>query len=309
MPARQKNRSSPASRQRGVVLMLLLLLVSVGALAVFVSGLNRATVQLERDRITSEALAQAKEALIGRAVADDNRPGSLPCPDLITNIPGSNVPNDGIADLLVGNDCPSYIGRLPWRTLRLPDLRDGNGERLWYALSSDFRDDDSALINSDTPGTLTVTGSLSATQAIAILFAPGAALPGQARNIALQNAVANYLEGTNASSTTDFVAGNLTATFNDRLLVIGRDGFFERVERRVAGEVGLKLPHPYPNDLTAIVGWPTWFNDNNWLGSINYDRVSDDKATASFSGCLGLTFSMEWNVANSRTDTKWAGSC
>jgi hypothetical protein len=24
------------------------------------------------------------------------------------------------------------MGRLPWKTLRLPDLRDGHGERLWY---------------------------------------------------------------------------------------------------------------------------------------------------------------------------------
>src|SRR5690606_298057 len=28
------------------------------------------------------------------------------------------------------------LGRLPWKTLGLPDLRDGHGERLWYAVST-----------------------------------------------------------------------------------------------------------------------------------------------------------------------------
>jgi hypothetical protein len=31
------------------------------------------------------------------------------------------------------------LGRLPWKTLGLPDLRDGDGERLWYAVSSATR--------------------------------------------------------------------------------------------------------------------------------------------------------------------------
>ena len=45
---------------------------------------------------TASALAQARQALISRAASDGNHPGSLPCPDAVTNIAGSNVPNDGI---------------------------------------------------------------------------------------------------------------------------------------------------------------------------------------------------------------------
>ena len=30
-------------------------------------------------------------------------------------------------------------GRLPWKTLAIPDLRDGAGERLWYAVSVRFK--------------------------------------------------------------------------------------------------------------------------------------------------------------------------
>ena len=49
------------------------------------------------------------------------------------------------------------IGRLPWKTFGLPDLRDGSGERLWYALSPNFRDNPSVSpLNSDTRGSITV---------------------------------------------------------------------------------------------------------------------------------------------------------
>jgi hypothetical protein len=153
------------------------------------------------------------------------------------------VPNDGIADLLTGNECPSYVGRLPWRTLDLPDLRDASGERLWYALSRAFRDDDSAQpINSNTSGTLTVTGSAPATNVIAIVFAPGAVVGAQTHDAANLNSVANYLEGGNeASGTTTFITGAASGTFNDRLLAITSDALFPAVETRVAREARTAL--------------------------------------------------------------------
>src|SRR5665811_1174045 len=138
-------------RQRGAALLIMLVILVVGIAAVLVSSLSTTALNNARQNTTSNALAQAKDALIGRAAADNNMPGSLPCPD--TN-------NDGSAELLSGNNCPSYIGRLPWKTLGLPDLRDGSGERLWYALSPAFRDDTSAQpLNSNTKGTLLVYNS------------------------------------------------------------------------------------------------------------------------------------------------------
>src|SRR5688572_33057105 len=115
------------------------------------SATRSVSVQVRAEMHTRAALAEGKQALVGRAVADNDRPGSLPCPDAVTNVVG-NVPNDGIADALAGNDCPSYIGRLPWRTLGLPDLRDEHVERLWFALSPTFRDHVTAQpLNSATP--------------------------------------------------------------------------------------------------------------------------------------------------------------
>lgn len=215
-------------RQKGAVLIAILAVLGMAAVYLFVRQLSANQLKISRGQNTETALALAKDALIGRAVTDDNRPGSLPCPDLITNIPGKNVPGDGKADMLVGNHCPSYVGWLPWRTLGLPDLRDASGERLWYALSPSLRDDDSAQpINSSTTGDLTI-GITS--QIAAVVFAPGPPLPGQARP---SNNVADYLDGSNSDGDGDYVAGPSSDSFNDRLIFISRDELFRAVAKRV----------------------------------------------------------------------------
>lgn len=235
---------SSARRQRGAALIVFATVLVLGALSMLVASLNRATGITERDKKTAEALAQAKAALIARAVTDANMPGSLPCPDLVTTF-GTNVPNDGIADMLVGDNCPSYIGRLPWKTLGLPDLRDGSGERLWYALSTNFRDDDSAQpLNSDTAGQLTIrdpVGNTIESNVIAIVFAPGPAVGNQPRDGANANNVANFLEGENANDDTSYVSGPATNAFNDRLMAISGDALLPQVER-VVGKRFRDLP-------------------------------------------------------------------
>lgn len=229
-------------------MIVMLVIMIMGTAAFLVSALNSSSIQIERDKKTADTLAQAKEVLISRAITDANLLGSLPCPDQVTNIPGTNVPNDGIADLLVGNDCPSYIGRLPWRTLGLGDLRDGSGERLWYALSRNFRDDNSNRINSDTPGTLNITGTQTAADLAAIVFSPGSTLSGRSRS-ATQTALCsttnttvteslcatNYLEGNNANPNPNMQytavgtnltnAGSFIPGVNYQIKIIGTTNF------------------------------------------------------------------------------------
>ncbi len=256
----------PPLRQRGQVLVAVALIISVAAGAVIYSFFAPAARRIEEDRTAANVLAQAKDALIGRSASDNNRPGSLPCPDLVTNIPGTNVPNDGIADLLVGNECPSYIGRLPWRTLDLPDLRDASGERLWYAFARAFRDDDSAQpINSNTVGNLSISGSVTASNVVAIVFAPGAVVGAQVRDAANMNIVANYLEGGNETSgTTVFTAGAPGPAFNDRLLAITGDALFAMVEMRVAREARAVLRAFYNDPSNAYFPFANAYGDNTY---------------------------------------------
>jgi hypothetical protein len=252
--------------------MLVLAVVVMGAALIIVKTLNAATWKADRLRVTNAAFAKAKEALIARAVADNNRPGSLPCPD---------TDGDGAAELFAGNQCPSYVGRLPWRTLQLPDLRDAEGERLWYVLSRTHRDHSAAEpINSNTAGEITVNGATPSTQVLAALISPGRPLiregaagmqsrdcPGNC------TAAANYLDIAGGIDNAAGVVGGAinvtyvpeTASFNDRLLAIHADDIMPLVERRAAREISLALKARYESWQTAtgrgFYPWAAPLND------------------------------------------------
>lgn len=218
--------------QQGAALLITLVLIGIlGALAVVWIASSGAT-EARRVQDTARAMGMIRDALIARAASDLNRPGSLPCPDFSGT--GLNVVDDGVADMLSGTSCPSNVGRVPWRTLDLPDLRDKDGNRFWYALSPVYTDSPGAgTLNSDTAGQLIVTGAQPATDVVAIIFAPGAPVPGQDR-VASANAVASWLEGANTDGDLTFDTGAPSATFNDQLLVITRDMLMPSVEQRVA---------------------------------------------------------------------------
>lgn len=268
-------------KQHGVALMVMLLIMIVGAAAILVGSLASSAIRIKRDKTTENALAQAKEALIGRAVADNNRPGSLPCPD--TN-------DDGSAELLSGNECPSYTGRLPWRTLKLPDLRDGAGARLWYALSQNFHDDDSIHINSDTQGTLNIGGTNPVSNVIAIVFSPGQILNGTSRspsvtaacpslknspNVAQSLCAANYLENSNAALNTwttpnlNYQSADISSTFNDRIIFIAYQNLMPLIEKRIAREARSCLDD-YASAHSSTYPWAAPVSDaTNYAGTTN----------------------------------------
>jgi type II secretory pathway pseudopilin PulG len=223
-------------RQRGIAAVVLVALLGIVLAGILLTAMSGSRAAVDREQQTQRALGQARDALIARAAADDNRPGSLPCPDV--NDDGQSTPMDDWS----GSQCGSYIGRLPWKTLDLPDLRDGNGERLWYALSPNFRDSSSAgSLNSSEPGVLAVSGTVSLANMVALVIAPGEPLSGQNRVGAGLLLVSEYLEGENADSDPDYELQRASPTFNDESLVIGPDTLFPPVERRVAREARVCL--------------------------------------------------------------------
>lgn len=284
------------SRQRGVVLIVMMLLLVVTASFVLVSKLNAAATPAYRDQQTAHVLARAKEALIGRAAADNNRPGSLPCPDLITNIPGKNVPNDGVADFFAGNACPSYVGRLPWRTLDLSEFMDASGERLWYAVSQNFRDHPVVQpINSDKPAQLTLDG---AGDIAAVIIAPRESFNGQNRPSNIDD---DYLEGENNNDDTVFVS-QAAGNFNDRPIAITRQELMASVEKRILGEVAQTLSTYQTNYSVNAHPWLSPF-DNPFLSTF-------DGAPDTWEGHLPIhinnelfptAFSASWGVTGGTT--------
>ena len=249
-----------AGAEAGFALLALLFLLFLAGVAVYLGNVSATSIQLQRSQVTLKALAQAKEALIGYAASHPTLPGALPCPD---------TDNDGFANT-TGNNCSAYIGRLPWQQLGLPDLRDGYGECLWYAVSPDFRDALPASIrtptnyplNSSTAGQLTLNDasgnplSIPPNPVVALIFSPGPPLAGQDRTSAGSsicggnNSAAAYLDtamsinnATGNAPSRSFIAANKSATFDDTIAYIAASDLFPVVNSRVAAELrGLDDP-------------------------------------------------------------------
>ena len=215
-------------------------------------------------------LEEAKSALITFAAMDSDltgssRPGDLPCPDRN---------NDGTAETSCGSSTGSNqsqrLGRLPWQTLKTGDLRDYSGERLWYAVSNNFKNNTRRYpLNSDTEGTITVRdyqgnvmfdGSATPSSGVvAVIIAPG---PPIKRQDGLQqqrtgdtvNDPRHYLDTILVEDNADFdeISNKSNGFFNgpvfdpndpnqeianDRLIYISQQDIMQAIEGRVAVEV------------------------------------------------------------------------
>ena len=233
----------PAKRQRGFALIVIVSIIVLISAYFIATGLNRTSAQLSnaREERTMSALLSAKSALIAYASEQWQRsmgqvtrqPGALPCPD---------QDDDGDADCIGAGitNSVSLMGRLPWKTLGTEDLRDASGERLWYALSRNFRKlYGTTIINSDTQGQLTVTGTTTGNNIVAVVIAPGPVIQGQDR-VAGHNSAASYLEGFNANDNVNFVFTTNALpsnTLNDRMVVITQAELMAAVEPAVSARI------------------------------------------------------------------------
>lgn len=238
--------------QRGGALLVMLMIASIATAYLLVSTLTATRQKLERDEVTAKALAQAKEALIGFAATYRDQPGHasqvfgyLPCPD---------TDNDGDPNPPCGGTDVSVIGRLPWKTLGLPALRDSAAECLWYAVSGRHKDNaPTPTLNWDTVGQFTLQDASGATlsaggahgSAVAVVFAPRGVTGAQTRTTlgnecGGNNIVANYLEGITllpgAGAISTLTLGNAASvsagTNNDVGQTITPGEIFDRIHKR-----------------------------------------------------------------------------
>jgi type II secretory pathway pseudopilin PulG len=251
---RRIRSGAPALHQRGFALIAMLVLAAMITAFLITLGLNRSSVEIanEREDRSMSALRQAKAALIAYAASEQwqfhlnppptgyYQPGALPCPD--------KDDDDGFSDC-TGSTARSMIGRLPWQTLGIEDLRDSSGERLWYAVSQDFRKlqcptTNCTTINSDTQGQISVIGKIAMNNVVAVVIAPGPIILGQTRPATLtapaHNDPANYVEGFTSGDWVHFsfaTNGLPDQTLNDRLLVITQADLMAAVEPVVAAQI------------------------------------------------------------------------
>jgi len=239
-------------QQAGAVLLLMLILLILGASALALSAFNANDNRLRRLALTTQSLAQAKEALISYAVTygdihAGDVPGFLPCPDLNgDNGEGSSPINCGLKNV-------SAIGHFPWKTLKLPTLRDGDNQCLWYAVSGTYKNNPQTdLMNWDTNGQFQAFAADGVrrldgdnNQVVAIIFAPGVAQAGQtlrgsdsnrcgtsyAANAFLDQDLLHGINNSDVSSG-KFIQSNSAGLVNDQLLVITRLDIWKAIQRR-----------------------------------------------------------------------------
>ena len=269
--------------QCGAALLLMLLFFVIAFSAYLVFSLNTTDPEAQRQQKTMETLAYAKEALIAWSVQRGDgggnttsyRPGSLPCPD--NNHVG--VIGQGNASGSCSTSGGTTIGRFPWKSLDIEELRDANGEGLWYAISDNFRypPQNTAAINSDTKGSLHLYAPDGITlltppgeELVAIIFSAGPSLPGQNRNSA-PNQASSYLDSGNGQDNAlaggPFIAGPSRNAqgdiiINDLVIGISARELISAVEKRALKEAqnalakfaavnGSKYPNPASFDNAA----------------------------------------------------------
>jgi len=259
---------SSRNGQRGGALLVMLVFLVMGITTVFVTSLSSTAINNKRNQTTAEALAQAKEALIGYAVTYGDDPvhvgetdGYLPCPDMDGTAGGT--PYEGVSETC-GNAGENTLGRLPWKTLKLLPLFDGAQECLWYVVSGNYKNNPKSglVMNWDTPAQLKIYSAegmeISPGEIVALVIAPGAPVSGNSNRAGssapicgghytaeayLENDTLHGPNNTNAA-TGEFIMphdhrdtdGNVTLSTNDQFVYITRQDIWTAAEKRIARE-------------------------------------------------------------------------
>jgi hypothetical protein len=308
-------------RQRGVALVALLAIIAMGAMYFIYAALNAntASAAVERSKRDSQILQQAKAALIGQialqaANSAEPNPGRLPCPESLAD---AGKVNEGLpANATVGNPfgyCGAggtVVGRLPWKALGLEKLQDTATEPLWYAVAPSWTIQAVAgntTINSDTPALGGLT-STTGEDAIAVIFAPGQALPGQARlpvdATSAPLAAANYLDMQNAALGGVFANTGPADTFNDHVITLSRAELMPEIEAAVADRFARQIA---PGIQTAYSTAPWTVTPTlPFAGAFADPSTATYKGTNATQGLLPVTYSSTsgavCNVADPRCD-------
>ena len=306
----------PINKQKGAALIFMAFIIGLAVIAYLLHALDPVRLRAEQDKKTNAALATAKQALLAYSAEiispaptppptacnlNCARPGDLPCPD---------KDNDGDAD----TPCAaSKVGRLPWKTLGIGDIRDGSGERLWYAVSNQYKNNPRLFpLNSESLGTISYRNNIGnivydatiGTGLAAVIIAPGSPLTrsdstlvqdrtNAAANVFGNIIATNYLDiafgedntNYNESTSDGFISGEIKVgsqiVSNDKILPITRDEMNDVMETRVLSEVTVAVLNNFCHSGANMV-------NRACLPSHAFDYLPDP-ASITDATCLGHT--------------------
>lgn len=311
-------RIARRGRQQGAVLIVLLTVLVLGMAWFAVGAIGKAApARAERDAATGASLRAAKQALLGyiaQKAADggESTPGRLPCPERL-DAPGTA--NEGVAPPFPGYTPCESVGRLPWRTLGIDQIRDGSGEPLWYAVATGtwalVSPSTTLNINPGTANPLTYNGAANAV--VAVIIAPEAPVntmsePGTApspcvkvnqftaRNT-IPYVVGNFLECGNSTGT-NYALGTAPWS-NDRTISITA----AEVMDAVAGAVADRLQRQV---APALNEWLSTASLANWGRSfLPYASSFSTPASNDLCGDLDVLEGMMPAASSPTCDTRW----
>lgn len=248
-------------KQSGLALVLLVFTVALFLIYMVLRQYDAATLKDAQLATTERALATAKEAILAHSAEsilykttckyDCDRPGDIVCPD---------KNNNGIA----ASGCKgSILGRVPWKTLGIGDIRDGANTRLWYALSESYQSMNRILpLNSNTNGMINLRNAQGAltynvtdnTGVVAVIIAPGQPLTRQDNLVQNRNASnvslpehfldiaygednADFVKGTANGFVSGIVRNGSQTIANDIILPITKSDINRVMKKRVLIEV------------------------------------------------------------------------
>ena len=266
--------------ERGAALIVILALLGLAVL-LFASGALDRTALTRQEQSDAEALARAKDALIGYAASyrsrtstsNDDVNGFLPLPDLGRTLSLS----EGTPSATTYVTDRSLLGKLPWRTLGLPARPSAGGECLWYALSGRFKNaPQTASLNWDTAGQFDVSndsGSANTlSNAAAVLFAPGAVIDNQ-------NRAADASSFPGAACEGNYNALNYLDPFAAGSTIAGITNYFGGTANSALGPVP---PATAANKRVIAPGNSATYNDRMIAVTVDeiYDRIANSSEFA-----------------------------
>lgn len=328
MPNRARRPHGRVRAQGGAALILFATVLILGVAWFTVGALGKAApTAADRDARTGRALGAAKKALLAyvalkAADSAENFPGRLPCPESLGQM---GTAAEGLSAPVVTPSFPtcSSVGRLPWETLGVDQLRDSYGEPLWYAVTTGTW----ALVNSGTnltinPGTANaISYNGTANAVVAVIIAPGPAVntlsePGtpaagcskvnqQTNRYAVPLVAARFLECGNATGS--YTTAGISPWSNDRTISITAN----EVMDAIAGAIADRLQRQV---APALNRWRTTTSVTSWGESfMPYASTFSSAAPPSNNMCgnSGITEGMlpsidvATSVSTGTCDTSW----
>jgi hypothetical protein len=311
--------------QQGLTLIVMMTVIVMGLAWYVVGALGKAApTTADKEIRTGAALYAAKQALLTHVAnyaaqtvplgdPETMLPGRVPCPEPLSPAAGS----EGIAAGCASN-VTTYVGRLPWRTLGVDQIRDGDGELLWYVLGPGFRD---SPINFGTAGQLTV--DVGSSPVVALIVAPGRPIntasepgPPPAGCPAVGNQYANryakpfdptkFLECGRWNAATNHTLVTPSPWTNDRVISVTAAEVMEAISGPVADRIQRQVA-PAMNDYrttTSLASWGVSFLPH----ASRWDSTGNSPPSNNMCGNLDIRAGLPptATVASGSCDTDWA---